>query len=45
MDHIGNIFGIWATDDNKAEAPMMVGSHIDTVIDAGQYDGCLGVLA
>lgn len=45
VDHIGNIFGIWATDDNKVEAPMMVGSHIDTVIDAGQYDGCLGVLA
>ena len=22
----------------------MVGSHIDTVINAGQYDGCLGVI-
>ena len=45
VDHIGNIFGIWDTEDNKEEAPVMVGSHIDTVINAGQYDGCLGVLA
>lgn len=45
VDHIGNIFGIWETEANKNEAPMMVGSHIDTVINAGQYDGCLGVLA
>lgn len=44
VDHIGNIFGIWETEENKDEAPIMVGSHIDTVINAGQYDGCLGVL-
>ena len=23
----------------------MIGSHIDTVINAGQYDGCLGVIS
>lgn len=45
VDYIGNIFGIWETEDNKNEAPVMVGSHIDTVINAGQYDGCLGVLS
>ena len=45
VDRIGNIFGIWETPENKDRAPMMVGSHIDTVINAGQYDGCLGVLA
>ena len=45
VDRIGNIFGIWETPENKGETPMMVGSHIDTVINAGQYDGCLGVLA
>lgn len=45
VDHIGNIFGIWETAENKDVQPFMVGSHIDTVINAGQYDGCLGVLA
>lgn len=24
---------------------LLIGSHIDTVIDAGRYDGCLGVVA
>lgn len=44
VDRIGNIFGIWETEENKEEKPLMVGSHIDTVINAGQYDGCLGVI-
>lgn len=44
-DRIGNIFGVWETDENKAEKAVMTGSHIDTVINAGQYDGCYGVLA
>ncbi len=44
VDRIGNIFGIWETEENKGEKPLMVGSHIDTVINAGQYDGCLGVI-
>lgn len=26
------------------EAPLLLGSHLDTVIDAGKYDGALGVL-
>ena len=45
VDRIGNLFGIWETVDNRGRAPLMVGSHIDTVINAGQYDGCYGVLA
>ena len=45
VDRIGNIFGIWQTEDNKDEAPLMVGSHIDSVINAGQYDGCFGVIS
>lgn len=45
VDYIGNIFGIWETEANKNEAPIMMGSHIDTVINAGKYDGCYGVLA
>jgi beta-ureidopropionase / N-carbamoyl-L-amino-acid hydrolase len=44
VDRIGNIFGIWATDDNRHAAPLLLGSHIDTVINAGIYDGCYGVL-
>jgi len=42
VDRIGNIFGIWRAGDGP---PIMIGSHIDTVIDAGIYDGCYGVLA
>ncbi len=45
VDTIGNIFGIWETEENKGEKPIMIGSHIDTVIDAGQYDGCYGVIS
>ena len=44
VDRIGNIFGIWETEENKDKKPLMIGSHIDTVINAGQYDGCLGVI-
>ncbi len=45
IDRIGNIFGIWRTADNANEASILLGSHIDTVIDAGIYDGCYGVLS
>lgn len=45
VDYIGNIFGIWETEENKNEKPVMTGSHIDTVINAGRYDGCLGVIS
>jgi N-carbamoyl-L-amino-acid hydrolase len=45
IDRIGNIFGIWSTANNAGEAPIMLGSHIDTVINAGIYDGCYGVLS
>ncbi len=43
IDRIGNIFGIRAglTD----AAPVMTGSHIDTVATGGRYDGMYGVLA
>ncbi|MGV4792773.1 Zn-dependent hydrolase [Rhizobium sp. F40D2] len=44
VDRIGNIFGIW-NGTGGGEKPVMIGSHIDTVIDAGIYDGCYGVLA
>lgn len=44
IDRIGNVFGIWNGTD-AGEKPVMIGSHIDTVINAGIYDGCYGVLA
>lgn len=43
-DRIGNLFGLWRVGAAQA-APLMLGSHIDTVINAGIYDGCYGVLA
>ncbi|MGF6226173.1 N-carbamoyl-L-amino-acid hydrolase [Inquilinus ginsengisoli] len=43
VDRIGNIFGLWPAAGSAD--PVMIGSHIDTVIDAGIYDGCYGVLA
>lgn len=43
VDPIGNVFGIRA--GRSALAPVMTGSHIDTVRTGGRYDGNLGVLA
>jgi N-carbamoyl-L-amino-acid hydrolase len=43
VDPIGNIFGRRRGTDDGA-APVMTGSHIDTVRTGGRYDGCLGVL-
>jgi N-carbamoyl-L-amino-acid hydrolase len=42
IDPIGNIFGRRAGAEDIA--PVMTGSHIDTVRTGGRYDGCLGVL-
>ena len=44
IDRIGNLFGIWPPSDTSL-CPVMIGSHIDTVVDAGIYDGCYGVLS
>jgi len=44
IDNIGNIFGVREGTDHD-EAPVMVGSHLDTVRDAGVFDGALGVLS
>lgn len=45
VDRIGNIFGIWEEAANAGRPAVLLGSHIDTVIDAGMFDGCYGVLA
>lgn len=46
VDRIGNVFGILpAATDPDNQRPLMMGSHIDTVRNAGALDGCYGVLA
>jgi N-carbamoyl-L-amino-acid hydrolase len=44
VDRIGNVVATRAGTDADA-APVMTGSHIDTVRTGGRYDGTLGVLA
>jgi allantoate deiminase len=44
LDAIGNVVGRYEGD--RAGLPcLMLGSHLDTVRDAGKYDGMLGVVA
>ena len=43
IDAIGNVVAIRAGAEDGA--PVMMGSHIDTVATGGLYDGALGVLA
>lgn len=43
MDHIGNIRGRWESNVPGART-LVIASHIDTVPDAGRWDGPLGVV-
>src|SRR5262249_33855029 len=43
VDAIGNVIGV--RDGRERLAPVMTGSHIDTVRTGGRYDGNYGVLA
>lgn len=42
VDAVGNVTGTWNVGSG---APVMTGSHIDTVATGGKYDGNYGVLA
>ena len=42
-DAVGNVIGRY--DGRSDGAPLVVGSHLDTVPDAGRFDGALGILA
>jgi allantoate deiminase len=42
-DEIGNVVGRWEPSGAPA-GTLVLGSHLDTVRDAGRYDGMLGVL-
>ena len=44
MDAVGNIVGRYEGDEPGAPA-LLLGSHIDTVRNAGKYDGNFGVIA
>ena len=41
VDAIGNVVGRYEGKDKRS---LMLGSHLDTVRDAGRYDGMLGVI-
>jgi allantoate deiminase len=43
IDAIGNLHGL-RKDSAPGTPRLLIGSHLDTVIDAGAYDGLLGVL-
>ncbi|MGH8447055.1 MAG: 2-oxo-4-hydroxy-4-carboxy-5-ureidoimidazoline decarboxylase, partial [Solimonas sp.] len=43
IDAIGNVVGRWRSAVPDART-LIAGSHYDTVIDAGRYDGRLGIL-
>jgi beta-ureidopropionase / N-carbamoyl-L-amino-acid hydrolase len=43
IDPVGNVIGRYESD-NRAAKTLVVGSHYDTVANAGQYDGRLGIL-
>jgi N-carbamoyl-L-amino-acid hydrolase len=44
IDGIGNVIAVTPANDDGL-APVMTGSHIDTVATGGRYDGNLGVIA
>ena len=45
-DGAGNLIGKWTPAGSGAagQPPVMTGSHYDTVLQGGKFDGCLGVL-
>lgn len=43
LDALGNLIGKPPTDDPNRPV-LLIGSHLDTVVNAGKFDGMLGVL-
>ena len=43
IDAIGNVRGAWLSE-NPAAKTLVIASHLDTVVNAGRWDGPLGVL-
>lgn len=44
IDPVGNVHGLRAAMAPSARRRLLIGSHIDTVVDAGRFDGMLGVV-
>lgn len=44
LDDAGNIYG-WREGTEPGLPPVLLGSHLDSVVRGGRYDGTLGVLA
>ncbi|KAJ4849099.1 hypothetical protein Tsubulata_034476 [Turnera subulata] len=44
VDQIGNVHGRFQGSNASAKA-LLIGSHLDTVIDAGIFDGSLGIIS
>ncbi|XP_059625533.1 allantoate deiminase 1 isoform X2 [Cornus florida] len=44
VDQIGNVHGR-AKGMNASAKALLIGSHLDTVIDAGMFDGALGIVS
>ncbi|HLZ88237.1 MAG TPA: M20/M25/M40 family metallo-hydrolase, partial [Puia sp.] len=44
IDAIGNLRGRWPSENPDAKT-LVIASHLDTVVNAGRWDGPLGVLA
>lgn len=42
VDAVGNLRGLWQPEHARSQR-LLVGSHVDTVPDAGAFDGVLGV--
>jgi allantoate deiminase len=44
VDRAGNLRGVYPADGGGTTPRLLIGSHLDTVPNAGAYDGVLGVL-
>lgn len=44
VDAIGNLHGLYPGNSTDARQRLLIGSHLDTVPDAGAFDGVLGVV-
>lgn len=45
IDALGTVHGLLQPSGSGSNRKLLIGSHIDTVVDAGKYDGTLGVIA
>src|SRR5579863_8188378 len=46
VDAAGNLLGVYEGNSSEGKTPrrLLIGSHLDTVPDAGAFDGVLGVV-